>query len=65
MQEDKRPTDTAENAQNSPKEALKKAPGPAKGGWEKREARLAAALRENLRRRKTARADKTDCKETD
>lgn len=37
-----------------PDEALKKPPLPSKGGRESKEARLAAALRENLRRRKAA-----------
>jgi len=41
-------------------EALKKPPAPSKGVKERKEARLAAALRENLRRRKAASRKDTD-----
>ncbi len=60
MEKDEPPPNSADKAEDRPHEALKKAPAPAKGGREKREARLAAALRENLRRRKTATRKETD-----
>jgi len=41
-------------------EALKRMPGPSKGGKRQKEARLAAALRENLRRRKAAGRKETE-----
>jgi len=65
MHEEKPPPRSVDTAENSPQEALKKSPGPAKGGREKREARLAAALRENLRRRKAPPPMKNDGKDTD
>ncbi len=43
-----------------PEEALNKTPAPPKGGKQAKEARLAAALRENLRRRKAAGRKETD-----
>jgi hypothetical protein len=48
------------NAEERPDEALKKPSVPSKGGKEKKEARLAAALRENLRRRKAAGRKETE-----
>ena len=53
------PQDNYPPAGERPDEALKKAPGPSKASAAK-EARLAAALRENLRRRKAALKKETD-----
>ena len=59
MQMDGSQNDNPAPAAQSPDEALKKAPRPPKGGKAK-EARLAVALRENLRRRKAAQKKETD-----
>ncbi|MCA8888660.1 MAG: hypothetical protein KDA46_07530 [Parvularculaceae bacterium] len=50
------PVDMAEEAENEPRRAgaLKKPDQPAKAKLNPKEARLAAALRDNLRRRKAA-----------
>lgn len=40
--------------EDDPEDALKKPPAPPKGGKDRRETRLAKALRDNLRRRKAA-----------
>lgn len=60
MQKDSPEAVSAENAEDRPDEALKKPPAPPKGGKETKEARLAAALRENLRRRKAAARKETE-----
>jgi len=60
MQKDDSASRGAGKTGRRPDEALKKAHGAAKGGGEDKEARLAAALRENLRRRKKAAQKETD-----
>lgn len=60
MRKDAPQNDNPPTAAQSPDKALKKPPTPLKGGKEKKEARLAAALRENLRRRKAAQRKETD-----
>ncbi len=52
-------------AKKSPDEALKNPSRPAKGGGRDKEARLAAALRENLRRRKAGARKDNRLKDTD
>lgn len=54
MQKDIPGEEPSADGEERPDEALKKPPRPSKGGRESKEARLAAALRENLRRRKAA-----------
>ena len=54
MSSPEKPDETQKTPQNSPDAALKKARKASKGGTKDREARLAEALRANLRRRKAA-----------
>ena len=60
MQKDAPRSENPRPADDRPEEALKPPPGPPKGGKDAKEARLASALRENLRRRKAAQRKETD-----
>ena len=60
MHDEAPPREASPATADRPDEALKKTPAPSKGGKAEKEKRLAAALRENLRRRKAAGRKETD-----